>query len=834
MKTKSFSKEWAILKKEDKTFKLTDIQNILSLHNVDFNKKFFKLIFKGMTSSLPKKNLSDQSLPFFGVKTIMIDFALKYEIQNLFLACCENSEDAIIKWDKKFLSKTEFFTFLNEIQKEKFNEKQMITSNIFPENYNDSLSFLEFCQYLFHPKNSIFNPEMTSQYQDMNYPLFDYFVNSSHNTYLLGNQFTGESSIQAYINAFNKGCRCMEIDCWDGPKGNPIVTHGNTLTTKITFQEVIKCINEYGFKNNPYPIVLSIENHCCIQQQDKMVDIMEQIFQDKIWKPDLNNKFYYASPNDLKYKILIKCKGLKIDEIIEYKNSEKNFKIKIDKVNSQMSKSFKDKHEENLKEEICDVDQGVSLVPFFFPKFETWIMNRFNISSKTSMPFYENKREITQDEIIRQTATEEIIFHKKSNGIFISSDNVNNLKIVKAGEENTSSRDNVNDKQISFDQMKIPNFISIMNDETRPGLPELQVKCMSPNNSQPNNINGKSKASVLLSFLVSPKHGKKRGSKFSNDSSTTNRSTLMQKEKNDHKISLKLHNSLALFGYKLKNFEKQLKAYEIASFSEKKVQKYLTKDYVNLVEINKKSFTRMYPKGSRIDSSNYDTLPGFASGIQFIALNFQTNDLNLGIYLSKFQQNGGIYSGYVLKPEYLRDKILDQRISCLFNEKVEKPRKSLLGSLSPFKIKTDIICFSDIKASLPQAILELKIDLLSTFQIINDNGKLLNEPYYIEIFVKGFSNDENSNKKFISPYCDNTFHMIFEKTSINFSFIFPEIAFIVFSVYKKSISSKPIAFYSIPVECIREGYRRVPLMDFYFSIIPGSYLFCQIKKKLLE
>jgi len=127
-----------------------------------------------------------------------------------------------------------------------------------------------FAAYLGSPKyNSIFNPAHQTIYQDMNQPFDHYWIASSHNTYLLGDQLNGESSPEAYKNAFKKGCRCVELDCWDNEKDmeNPIIYHGHTLTSKVTFREVIETIRDFGFVTSSYPIILSLEVHCKIEGQ---------------------------------------------------------------------------------------------------------------------------------------------------------------------------------------------------------------------------------------------------------------------------------------------------------------------------------------------------------------------------------------------------------------------------------------------------------------------------------------------------------------------------------------------------------------------------------------
>ncbi len=52
--------------------------------------------------------------------------------------------------------------------------------------------------------------------EDLSWPMSAYFISSSHNTYLSGNQLYSDSTTEAYANVLRRGCRCVEIDVWDG------------------------------------------------------------------------------------------------------------------------------------------------------------------------------------------------------------------------------------------------------------------------------------------------------------------------------------------------------------------------------------------------------------------------------------------------------------------------------------------------------------------------------------------------------------------------------------------------------------------------------------------
>ena len=49
-----------------------------------------------------------------------------------------------------------------------------------------------------------------------------------------------------FSNCFN--LILFSVDCWDGDDGEPIITHGLTLTSEIHFEDVVKVVKDYGFK----------------------------------------------------------------------------------------------------------------------------------------------------------------------------------------------------------------------------------------------------------------------------------------------------------------------------------------------------------------------------------------------------------------------------------------------------------------------------------------------------------------------------------------------------------------------------------------------------------
>lgn len=84
------------------------------------------------------------------------------------------------------------------------------------------------------------------------------------------------------------------------------------MTSAITFREVVVAIKETAFVTSPYPVILSLEMHCKAKQQERIAQYFIDIFgQENIYvlPDDIENIKQFPSPEELKYKYIIKCKA---------------------------------------------------------------------------------------------------------------------------------------------------------------------------------------------------------------------------------------------------------------------------------------------------------------------------------------------------------------------------------------------------------------------------------------------------------------------------------------------------------------------------------------------
>ncbi|KAG8836597.1 hypothetical protein FRB91_008566, partial [Serendipita sp. 411] len=145
---------------------------------------------------------------------------------------------------------------------------------------------------------------------DGSHPLTDYFISSSHNTYLLANQLWGAASPQAYTTALHglaarAPARCVELDVWWTSKKGPILTHGHTLTGSVPFQEACLAIGN-AIGPNDLPAWISLECHVDADKQPQLVKIMEEAWGDKLLSLKLEHvDGEKVSPNDLRGKIVM-------------------------------------------------------------------------------------------------------------------------------------------------------------------------------------------------------------------------------------------------------------------------------------------------------------------------------------------------------------------------------------------------------------------------------------------------------------------------------------------------------------------------------------------------
>lgn len=107
------------------------------------------------------------------------------------------------------------------------------------------------------------------------------------------------------------------------------------------------------------------------------------------------------------------------------------------------------------------------------------------------------------------------------------------------------------------------------------------------------------------------------------------------------------------------------------SLGEKAFEKAIVSHGDHVVRFTQRNLLRIFPRSTRITSSNYNPLMGWRYGVQMVAANMQGHGRKLWLTQGMFRANGGC--GYVKKPDALmRSKPLD------FDPRAELPVKTRL------------------------------------------------------------------------------------------------------------------------------------------------------------
>ncbi|XP_075699613.1 1-phosphatidylinositol 4,5-bisphosphate phosphodiesterase beta-2 [Rhinoderma darwinii] len=213
-------------------------------------------------------------------------------------------------------------------------------------------------------------------------------------------------------------------------------------------------------------------------------------------------------------------------------------------------------------------------------------------------------------------------------------------------------------------------------------------------------------------------------------------------------------------------------SYVISSFVETKAYDLLTKFPVQFIEYNKRQMSRIYPKGTRMDSSNYMPQMFWNAGCQMVALNFQTMDMAMQQNMAIFEFNGS--TGYILKHEFMRraDKQFD-----------------------PFTVdRIDVVVANT-----------LAITIISG-QFLSDRSVKT----YVEVELFGLPGDPKRKYKTKLTSTANSINPVWKEEPFVFEkILMPEMASLRVAAFEEG--GKFIGHRIIPIDVIRSGYHHICL-----------------------